>query len=98
MSKGHVRRQPQRTCISCQQTGAKRELVRIVRTPAGQVVVDPTGKLAGRGAYLCRNRRCWLEALAHKRIQHALKVELAADDEASLRTFMEQLPDEDAGG
>ena len=50
---------PQRTCVVCRSERGKRELVRIVRTPAGAVQVDPTGKVAGRGAYLCKARLCW---------------------------------------
>ncbi len=50
---------PQRTCVVCRSERGKRELVRIVRTPDGAVRVDPTGKVAGRGAYLCKARPCW---------------------------------------
>ena len=47
---------PQRTCVGCRTTTAKRQFVRIVRTAAGRVEVDLTGKKAGRGAYLCREQ------------------------------------------
>ena len=48
---------PQRTCVACRQTGAKRQLVRVVRAPDGSVTIDPTGKRSGRGAYLCDHGR-----------------------------------------
>ncbi|MHB1293490.1 MAG: RNase P modulator RnpM [Anaerolineae bacterium] len=89
-----VRRIPQRTCIACRRTSGKRELVRIVRTPAGEIAVDATGKLAGRGAYLCHDRRCWLAALKSKRIDQALKVTLRDEDRARLSAYGEQLPEE----
>ena len=53
---------PQRTCIGCRTVLAKRELIRLVRTPDG-VFVDPTGRLAGRGTYLHNQRSCWEQAL-----------------------------------
>ena len=63
---------PQRTCVACRQVEGKRALIRIVRTTAG-VVVDPTGKLAGRGAYLQPVQRCWAIILRGKRIDKALR-------------------------
>ncbi|NJN97822.1 MAG: YlxR family protein [Anaerolineales bacterium] len=50
---------PQRTCIICREVKDKRDLIRVVRTPAGQLMIDPTGKANGRGAYLCRQTGCW---------------------------------------
>lgn len=50
----------------------KRELIRVVRTPDGQVVLDFTGRRAGRGAYLCPNMTCLEEAARSKRLEHAL--------------------------
>ena len=54
---------PQRTCIVTRQTGDKRGLIRIVRTPEGRVEVDATGKKNGRGAYLTADRAIWERAL-----------------------------------
>jgi predicted RNA-binding protein YlxR (DUF448 family) len=53
-----VRRIPQRQCVACGETRSKRDLVRVVRTPAGEVRVDATGKLSGRGAYVCPDAEC----------------------------------------
>ena len=55
---GTARPVPTRTCVACRTARPKRELVRIVRTPSGEVVLDPTGRLAGRGAYVCRTAGC----------------------------------------
>ena len=90
-----ARKKPQRTCIGCRQIATKRELVRIVRTPEGKTVVDPTGKQAGRGAYLCANRRCWQSALDHKLLNRALKMTLSDEDDARLRAYAESLPELD---
>lgn len=81
---------PQRTCIGCREVEAKRGLVRIVRTPDGHVVADPTGKKAGRGAYLHKERECWEAALGPRgTLEHALKLTapLLPED----RTSLEQL-------
>jgi uncharacterized protein len=86
-----VRRHPQRTCIACRQTTGKRELVRLVRTPEGEVLPDPTGKKPGRGAYLCPRQACWLKALADGRIGRALKAELSATDRARIQSYAAEL-------
>jgi len=71
---------------------AKRELIRIVRTLEG-VKIDPTGKLAGRGAYLHRQRSCWERALRGP-LAHALKTELTPADRERLLAFAQTLPKE----
>jgi predicted RNA-binding protein YlxR (DUF448 family) len=83
---------PQRTCVACRTARPKRELVRIVRTPEGTVMVDETGKRSGRGAYLCRQRDCWETALARRQLERALKVTLTAEAEAQLQEYAARLP------
>lgn len=76
---------PQRTCVACRQTDAKRGLVRLVRTPEGRVEVDPTGKRNGRGAYLCHNPVCWEAAIKRHSLERALRITaLHPDDQAGL--------------
>jgi len=74
---------------------AKRQLVRVVRTADG-VLVDPTGKLAGRGAYLHDRRSCWESGLSGS-LAHALKTELTAVDRKRLEAFMNTLPHTEPG-
>jgi predicted RNA-binding protein YlxR (DUF448 family) len=86
---------PQRTCVGCRQAAGKRELVRVVRTPAGSVEVDPTGKKNGRGAYVHADPSCWELALTRKALQHALKTELSDADRQSIdayRTSLSRVP------
>lgn len=73
----------------------KREMVRVVRTPEGQVEVDPTGKRNGRGAYIHRARSCWDAALGGGRLAHALKVALPDPDRQTLQAFAISLPIEE---
>lgn len=84
---------PQRTCIACRRVEAKRQFVRLVRVGDGNVIIDPTGKHAGRGAYLCNERPCWEAAFKRGAIERALRVELSAADRAMLTTYADQLPD-----
>ncbi len=86
--KKHV---PQRTCIACRQVKEKRDLVRVVRTPDKTVKIDATGKAAGRGAYMCRNRTCWETALQRGALARALKTEISREDLAALQTFAANL-------
>lgn len=83
---------PQRTCVGCRESLAKRQLVRIVRTPQG-IRIDPTGKLAGRGAYLHDRKSCWERGLKGA-LSHALKAELTAEDRNLLFATMATLPEE----
>ena len=71
-------------------------MVRIVRTAEG-VRIDPTGKLAGRGAYLHDQRECWTRGLRGA-LAHALKAELTVEDRDRLEDFMKTLPQYDLSG
>jgi predicted RNA-binding protein YlxR (DUF448 family) len=75
----------------------KRSLIRLVRQP-DQVVIDLTGKLPGRGAYLHNARSCWEKGLKGS-LAHALKADFTPADVERLRQFMQTLPEneEDAG-
>jgi predicted RNA-binding protein YlxR (DUF448 family) len=68
-----VSRVPTRTCVACRTSRPKRELVRIVRTPDGTVVADETGKVAGRGAYVCRTAACLTIANTRGALSRALE-------------------------
>lgn len=68
-----ARRVPTRTCVACRTSRPKRELVRIVRTPDGRVTVDETGRLAGRGAYVCRSAGCLTIANTRGALSRALE-------------------------
>jgi predicted RNA-binding protein YlxR (DUF448 family) len=81
------RPQPQRTCVACRSTGDKRTLLRVVRTPDGVVEADPTGKRAGRGAYLCNRLECWQTALKKGRLDSALRVVMSPDAKLSLTQY-----------
>ena len=82
---------PQRTCVVCRSTTAKRTLHRIVRSPAGTVAYDPTGKAAGRGAYLCGQAACLDQAVRRRSIQRALKVTDTVAADAAVEALRNQV-------
>lgn len=94
MSGPRPRKVPQRTCIACRSIRAKRDLVRVVRTPEGQIIVDPTGKKNGRGAYLCRQRSCWDNGLKRGAIERALKQAVPGESRGALEAYATSLPRE----
>ena len=75
---------PQRTCIACRKVKDKRDLIRVVRTPEGKVVLDPSGKTNGRGAYLCREAHCCEKGLRVERLAQILKATLSPEEMAEL--------------
>ena len=87
----HARHIPERTCIGCGRKAAKRELVRIVRTPSGEVVMDPTGREGGRGSYLCPQPSCWEAALRKGRLAHALRAPIPVGSQQALREYARSL-------
>lgn len=80
---------PQRTCVGCREVHAKRTLIRVVRSPEG-IFVDPTGKMAGRGAYLHDQPRCW-ESGMENALAKALKTDLTTADKKRLIEYMATL-------
>ena len=71
-----IRRIPQRTCVGCQAKKAKKQLVRIVRTPDGEIDIDPGGKRSGRGVYVCPDVACLEKAVKAKKLEKALEHEI----------------------
>ncbi|HEX9039251.1 MAG TPA: YlxR family protein [Ktedonobacterales bacterium] len=87
---------PQRTCIACKQVRPKRELIRVVRTPDGHVLLDPTSKKSGRGAYVCARRSCWDIALKRGKLEREFETTLTPEDRAALEDYYASLPPEPA--
>ena len=67
---------PLRKCVGCDQRKEKKELIRVVRTPEGDVDLDTTGKKPGRGAYICPQRACLEKAFKNRRIERTLEIKL----------------------
>ena len=90
-----VKHVPVRTCISCRESGSKRGLTRIVRSPEGTVQIDPTGRLNGRGAYLCEKPQCWERATSSPILNRALNTQLTPETLQTLMEFAADLSSDD---
>lgn len=67
---------PQRKCIGCNESKPKKDLIRIVRTPEGELLLDKTGRAKGRGAYICNDPICLKGAIKTKGLDRAFKVNI----------------------
>lgn len=65
------KKQPMRQCTGCGVMKPKRELVRVVKTPEGNIMLDRSGKANGRGAYICHSTECYRKAVKAKRLERA---------------------------
>ena len=63
---------PQRMCLGCSEHFDKRQLIRVVRSPEGEISLDPTGRKNGRGAYICPKAECLRRARKARRLERAL--------------------------
>ena len=85
------RKIPMRMCVGCREMKEKRTLIRIVRTPEGETLIDPTGKKSGRGAYVCRNPECLKRAIKQKQLDRQLQVTLTDGVNEALMAEMKRL-------
>ena len=79
-----VKQVPQRTCVVCRRIAGKKELVRVVRSAGEGVLLDPGGRKAGRGAYLCLRPECLDVGLKGGKLEHALKVKMSDQERQRL--------------
>ena len=70
---------PMRQCMGCRERRAKRELIRVVRTTEGSVTLDFSGKLNGRGAYICHDPECLKKAQRSKALERSLETPIPQD-------------------
>lgn len=80
---------PSRMCTGCGEMKPKTELVRVVRSPEGEISYDPTGRKNGRGSYICKNRACFDKAVKKKAFERAFGVKLSEDIINSIREEIE---------
>ena len=82
---------PMRMCVGCREMKEKKLLIRVVRSPVGEVSLDPGGKKSGRGAYVCRNAECLKRAIKQKQLERQLDVTLPAETVEALTAAMNEL-------
>ena len=86
MSSG--KKMPLRTCVGCGEKKEKKELLRVLRTPEGTVVLDAAGRRNGRGAYLCRSAACLEKAVKRRSLARALDVQIPDEVFSELKKEM----------
>ena len=82
---------PMRQCVGCREMKSKRDLIRVIRTPKEEILLDTTGRKNGRGAYICPKRECLEQAIKSKGLERSLKIaipkEIYKDFEKELDHF-----------
>ena len=81
----NVKRNPQRTCMGCNKKKDKKDLIRIVKNKENKIKIDRTGKLEGRGAYICDNIECLEKVIKSKRLERTLDTKISQEIYESLR-------------
>ena len=82
---------PMRKCVGCNESKSKKELVRIVRSPEGDISLDTTGKKSGRGAYICPSKECFQKAAKSRGIERSLKMSIPKEVYESLEKEIESI-------
>ena len=82
---------PMRQCIGCGEMKEKRELIRVLKTPEGEILIDATGRKNGRGAYLCRSAACLEKAIKTKGLERSFQMPIGQEVYESLKKEMEKL-------
>ncbi|MCD7822589.1 MAG: YlxR family protein [Oscillospiraceae bacterium] len=95
-----LKKKPIRTCLGCGEPREKKSLVRIVRTPDGEILVDPTGKKSGRGAYICPKSECLGKARKKRSLERSLECEIPGEiyERLSLDIAAVESQSEEGGG
>ena len=83
---------PMRQCLGCREHKPKKELIRVVRSPQGEVALDFKGKLPGRGAYVCPQAACLAKARKSRALERAFETALPAEVYEALEQQMEEVP------
>ncbi len=80
-----MKKEPQRTCIGCNQKKDKKDLIRIVKNKENEITLDITGKKDGRGAYICNDEKCLERVIKSKRLEKIFEMQITQEIYESLR-------------
>lgn len=86
-----IKKTPKRQCIGCGESNDKKSMIRIVKTGDNQFVLDSTGKMNGRGAYVCRKAECLKKAVRNKGLERSFKMPIPEEVYEQLKKEMEQI-------
>ena len=80
-----IKKLPQRKCTGCGIKADKKDLIRVVRTPEGEIKIDLKGKMSGRGAYICKSEDCLNKVIKSKKLERILEKEISPEIYESIR-------------
>lgn len=81
----NMKKEPQRTCIGCNEKKDKKQLIRIVKNKENEISIDRTGKAEGRGAYICNNVECLKKLIKSKRLEKVFDMKISNEIYENLR-------------
>jgi predicted RNA-binding protein YlxR (DUF448 family) len=86
-----MKKVPMRQCVGCHNMVSKREMIRVIKTSDGEIMLDTTGKKNGRGAYLCNSKECLEKAIKSKSLERSLKAAIPAEIYDSLKEELDNI-------
>ena len=86
-----VKKVPMRMCTACREMKPKRDLIRVVKTAEGEIKLDTTGRLNGRGAYICKDRECFLKARKTNALARAFETRVSDEIYNQLETELDNI-------
>ena len=89
-----VKKIPLRQCIGCGEMKSKKEMIRVIKTAEGEILLDATGRKNGRGAYLCPSMECFKKAVKGRGLERSFKMAIPKEVYESLKKEMEQIDEQ----
>ena len=86
-----TRKIPMRQCVGCREMKSKKEMIRVIKTPEDEIIIDATGRKNGRGAYICPSRDCLAKAIKSKGLERSFKMSIPTDVYDQLTKEMEEI-------
>lgn len=86
-----MKKVPMRQCVGCHNMVSKREMIRVIKTSDGQIMLDATGKKNGRGAYICNSRECLEKAIKSRSLERSLKASIPSEIYDSLKEELDNI-------
>lgn len=87
----NIKKVPLRKCIGCNEMKSKKEMIRVIKTPEDEIVLDVTGRKNGRGAYLCFSKECLKKAMKSKGLERSLKMPIPQEVYESLERELDTI-------
>ena len=86
-----VKKLPLRQCIGCGEMKSKKEMIRVIKTAEGEILLDATGRINGRGAYLCPSMECFKKAVKGRGLERSFKMAIPREVYETLEKEMEEI-------